>query len=62
MAVSIDTGLAGPRIYHDKPTDDPFVYVEGRKGIGASDLRAAVRILWRAWAVLLCVSLVPALL
>jgi len=62
MAASIDVALAGPRVYHGKPTDDPFVYAEGRKDIGPADVRAAVRILWRAWAALLCGSLGFALL
>ncbi len=62
MAASIDVALAGPRIYHGTKTDDPFVYAEGQKDIGATDVRNAVRVLWRAWVVLLSVSLLLAAL
>ncbi len=62
MAASIGVALAGPRVYHGRPTEDPFVFPEGRKDIGAADVRAAIHVLWRAWAALLCVSVVLALL
>lgn len=62
MAASIDVALAGPRVYHGQPTEDPFVYAEGKHQIGAAEVRAAVRTLWRAWAALLCLSLLLALL
>ena len=62
MADSIDVALAGPRVYHGAPTDDPFVNETGRKNIGAGEVRSAVRVLWRAWAALLAITLVVALL
>lgn len=62
MAASIDVALAGPRVYHGARTDDPFVNDEGRKTIGAAEIRDAVRVLWRAWAVLVAITLVVALL
>ena len=62
MASCIDVALAGPRVYHGTPTDDPFVNPEGRKTIGAAEVRDAVRVLWRAWAVLLALTLVAAAL
>ena len=57
MAARIDVALAGPRVYHGRPTDDPFVYAEGRTNISAADVRAAVSTLWRAWGVLLVIAL-----
>ena len=62
MAASIDVALAGPRVYHGAPTDDPFVNVDGQKIIGAAHVRDAVRVLWRAWAVLVAITLVVAVL
>ena len=62
MATCIDVALAGPRVYHGTPTDDPFVNPDGRKTIGAAEIRDAVRVLWRGWAALLALSLVVALL
>ena len=62
MASSINVALAGPRTYHGKPTDDPFVHAEGRKNIGAAEIREAVRVLWRAWAAMLVLSLAFAVL
>ncbi len=62
MAASIDVALAGPRFYHGKKTDDPFVYAEGRQDIGAAEVRASVRALWRAWAAVLSAALLLAVL
>ena len=62
MAASIDVALAGPRVYHGAPTDDPFVNADGQKTIGAAHVRDAVRVLWRAWAVLVAITLVVAVL
>lgn len=62
MAASIDVVLAGPRVYHGTQTDDPFVYAQGRRDIGAAEIKSAVRVLWRAWAVLLGASLLIAVL
>lgn len=61
MAASINVALAGPRFYHGAPTDDPFVYPEGKRIIGATEIRHAVRVLWRAWVALLCAALLIAL-
>lgn len=42
--------LAGPRSYHGKMTDYPWVYPEGRRDLGAEDIDHTIRTLWRAWA------------
>ncbi len=62
VAASIKVALAGPRTYHGSPTDDPFVYPEGRKDIGAVEIREAVRVLWRAWTAMLILALTFAML
>lgn len=62
MADSIGIALAGPRVYHGTPTDDPFINPAGRKDIGAAEIRDAVRSLWRGWGALLALGLVAAFL
>lgn len=62
MAASIGVALAGPRVYHGAQTGDPFVYAEGKHDIGAAEVRDAIRVLWRAWTVLLCASFFIAML
>ncbi len=42
--------LSGPRSYHGKMTDYPWVYPEGRRDLGPEDIDRTVRTLWRAWA------------
>ena len=51
MAVCLDVALAGPRSYDGQPKEFPWVYPEGRRTIGAEDVDAAQRALWRSWAV-----------
>lgn len=50
-AAAIGVALSGPRAYHGRMTDDPFVFPEGRRDPGAGAIRDAVRLLWRGWAV-----------
>ena len=57
MAVALNAGLSGPRTYDGETRDYPWVYPEGRRRIGAQAIGAAVRILWRSWALLLTLSL-----
>ncbi len=50
FAVVLGIALSGPRSYHGRMTDQPFVHPEGRHNIGAPEVRAATRLLWRVWA------------
>lgn len=62
MAVVLDVALSGPRAYHGVMSDFPWVWGEGRRDAGPSDIDAACRALWRAWALMLvlvgCVALI----
>ncbi|MEM6407729.1 MAG: adenosylcobinamide-phosphate synthase CbiB [Pseudomonadota bacterium] len=60
MAGSLGVSLSGPRSYDGAMQDFPFVYPEGRKDIGAGDIDACIKVLWRAWAVLLFLAVVIA--
>ncbi|MHA1527533.1 MAG: adenosylcobinamide-phosphate synthase CbiB [Alphaproteobacteria bacterium] len=60
-AASLEIALAGPRIYGGVVTDDPYLNPEGRRAAGPADIEAAVRLIWRAWAGLLAVAVVAAL-
>ncbi len=50
MAVVLNVALSGPRSYHGKRTDFPWVWPEGRRDAGAADIDRACSALWRAWA------------
>lgn len=41
--------LSGPRSYHGKVADYPWVYPEGRRDLGPDDIDHTIRTLWRAW-------------
>jgi adenosylcobinamide-phosphate synthase len=62
MARVLDVALSGPRSYHGKMRDYPWVHPRGRTAIGAPEIESAVRTLWRAWAILLALALLGALL
>ena len=62
MARVLGVALSGPRSYHGERRDVPWVHPEGRRAIGAAEVEAAVRALWRAWAILLALAAVFALL
>jgi len=51
MAGALDISLAGPRSYDGKLSEDLYVNHYGRRVLNAADIRGAVSILWRAWAV-----------
>ena len=61
MAVVLDIALSGPRSYQGAPADFPWVWPEGRRDPGAREVDAACMVLWRAWAALLAITLVIAL-
>jgi adenosylcobinamide-phosphate synthase len=62
MAVGLNVALSGPRAYHGKFSDFPWVWPEGRRDAGPDDIDAACRILWRTWALMLALVLLCALL
>jgi len=62
MAAGLGVALSGPRSYDGRLSRDPFVNPAGRRDTGPADIRAAVRLLWRAWAALLALAGVLALL
>jgi adenosylcobinamide-phosphate synthase len=62
MARVLDVALSGPRSYHGEMRDYPWVHPQGRKTIGAAEIEASVRVLWRAWGILLALAVVLAVL
>ncbi|SHL07011.1 adenosylcobinamide-phosphate synthase [Roseovarius marisflavi] len=50
MARALGVALSGPRTYHGVLTDFPYVNETGRKDIGAPEIDATCRALWRVWA------------
>lgn len=62
MAYSIDVALAGPRAYDGVMQDFAWVHPDGKRQIGAPEIDAAVRGLWRSWAVALALVLAIGLL
>ena len=61
MAVVLDVALSGPRSYHGVTKDYPWVWPEGRAIIGPDQIDAAVRALWRSWALMLAIVAVIAI-
>ncbi|MCB6177686.1 adenosylcobinamide-phosphate synthase CbiB [Rhodobacter sp. Har01] len=57
----LNVALAGPRSYDGVMTDDPWVWPEGRRDPGPDDIDAACAALWRAWAGMLALALLAAL-
>ncbi len=57
MAPALGVSLSGPRSYDGQTQDFPWVHPEGRKDANATDVDAAVGMLWRSWAILLVVAL-----
>ncbi len=52
MAGSLGVALAGPRSYDGTITRDPFMNGSGRKELTRADIGHAVRLLWRAWIIM----------
>lgn len=59
-AAVLGVALAGPRVYDDTVTDDPFLHAEGARRPGPAEIRRAVALIWRAWALLLVIALAAA--
>ena len=60
MARVLDVALSGPRSYHGEMRDYPWVHPQGRRTIGAPEVEASVRVLWRAWGILLAFAVLVA--
>ena len=60
-AASLEIALAGPRVYGGVLTDDPYMNAGGRKAAGPADIEDAVRLIWRAWWVVLGVAVLAVL-
>ena len=61
MAVVLNVALSGPRSYNGVMTDFPWVWPEGRTDPGPDQIDAACSALWRAWAGLLVLACLIAL-
>lgn len=61
-ARALGVALSGPRAYDGRMRDFPFVHEAGRKQIGAAEIDATVRLLWRVWAAGLALTVAVALL
>ncbi|MBT9384734.1 adenosylcobinamide-phosphate synthase CbiB [Pseudooceanicola sp. CBS1P-1] len=61
MARSLRVALSGPRSYHGKMRDFPFVNPEGHRQPGPEAIEAACTQLWRVWGVLLAGAFLLAL-
>jgi adenosylcobinamide-phosphate synthase len=60
-AASLEVALAGPRVYGGVLTDDPYMSAGGCKTAGPTDIEDAVRLIWRAWWVVLGVAVLAVL-
>lgn len=62
LARALGIALAGPRSYHGRTENLPWVHSSGRKTAAAPDIRAATTALWQAWALTVFAALLLALL
>lgn len=53
MAGALGIALGGPKTYDGVPARDPWMNPRGRRDIGAAEIRRAIAMLWRAFALLL---------
>ncbi len=53
MARLLNVALSGPRIYNGQRADLPFVHPQGQRDPGPREITLSVRLLWRAWALML---------
>lgn len=61
MAVALDVAISGPRSYHGRLTDYPWVWPEGRHDLGPDDIDRTVAALWRGWGAMLALTALVAL-
>lgn len=57
MAHGLNIALSGPRSYDGTLRDYPFVNAAGRHTLGPDDIDRTVRVLWRTWALALCLAI-----
>ncbi len=57
MARALGVALAGPRRYGGTLHDEPFIHPCGSRSPGATEIRRAIRLLWRAWGLFLALLL-----
>ena len=50
IALTLDVALAGPRVYPAGVVDDDWINPTGRRALAPGDIRAALGLLWRLWA------------
>ncbi len=50
VARGLDLALAGPRVYPAGVVDDAWINPGGRRDLGPGDIRRALGLLWRLWA------------
>ena len=62
MAVVLGISLAGPRSYNGEMKSFPWVYPEGRRDPGPREIEAACAALWRAWGLMLALTLLMVIL
>ena len=56
MAVSLGLSLAGPRVYDGNTVEDAYMFPEGRPEAMPDDIDRAVRLIWRAWWLLVAIG------
>ena len=61
MAVVLGVSLSGPRSYNGEMREFPWVYPEGRRDPGPTTVDAACGALWRAWGLMLALTVLLAL-
>lgn len=61
MAVALDVAISGPRSYHGRLADYPWVWPEGRHDLGPDDIDRTVAALWRGWWAMLALTALVAL-
>ena len=52
MARALGIALSGPRSYHGQMRDFPWVNATGKRDAGPAQIGQAVRLLWRAWGLM----------
>lgn len=57
MALAEGFALAGPRQYASGLSADAIIHASGRRELQAGDIEAALRLIWRAWLLLIILAL-----
>ncbi|MEM6389251.1 MAG: cobalamin biosynthesis protein, partial [Pseudomonadota bacterium] len=57
MARVLNIALSGPRHYHGRREDHPFVHPSGARDIGPEEIDAACAVIWRCWWALIGLAL-----